>query len=180
MSLDEKALALAAENGVAISTDGLAELVTRIDNMVEDDSLFQEFSRQVEAGGNPFGGLRLGGNATWAPVRDPRADWSSWGQWEAWEECRIGPVNDGTAVGAVPTGGWLVWNSANPAQVMGLPVTPTARKQAEMWAMVLNAGKRTRVVPHRAEAEASALNWAQLSSQLGAEVERLKSVVSVR
>jgi hypothetical protein len=168
---------LAEAAGVVLTVPQLAELVTRIDHMVEDDPMFQEFSRQISDGANLFGGLRLGGGATWAPVRDPAADWSAWGSWEAWEECQIGLLEGGQAVGAIPTGGWLAWNSAEPAQVIGIPAGPSARKQAEMWALLRNSGKRTRVVPRRGMPEASKLVFADVAREVGAEVERLKGLL---
>lgn len=152
--------------------DGLRGLMSSIDALVEDDPLFQEISRQVTASGGNLSGLRLGGGATWAPCRDPKDDWSAWGSWEAWEECTIGLLNGGQAIGAIPTGGWLVWN-ASTGQTLGLPASNSARKQAEMWALLNNSGKQTRVVPHRGEAVASTIDFTTLVRQVGGEVQRL-------
>jgi hypothetical protein len=92
-----------------------------------------------------------------------------------WEECAIGRVNDGKAIGAVPTGGWLSWNSAVPDQILGVPASATnARKKAEMMAVIQNGGKRTRVVLANGEASASEMVFADVARQVGAEVERIK------
>jgi len=149
-------------------------LVAQIDDWVDNDPLLSDFSRQLRRGDGP-GCLQLHGSASWAPVRDPNGDWSEWGAWEVWEECAIGRVNDGKAIGAVPTGGWLSWNSAVPDQILGVPAKATnARKKAEMMAVIQNGGKRTRVVMANGEASASELVFADVARQVGAEVERIK------
>lgn len=175
LTMAERGQEMAAAAGVALSQPQLADLVEKVDNLVENDPLFQDFSRQLGNGANLFGGLRLGGGATWGPVRDQAADWSGWGDWEAWEECQIGVLNGGAAIGPVPTGQWLAVNMANPAQVIGIPAGPTSRKQAEMWAHIRNGGLKTRVVPHQGEPVASELEYVKLVMQMGAEMARLRA-----
>jgi hypothetical protein len=155
--------------------EAMRALVAQVDDFVDNDPMLVELSRQLRRGGGP-GCLNLHGNATWAPVRDPRADWSEWGDWEVWEECAIGPVNDGKAIGAIPTGGWLSWNSAVPDQILGVPASTTnVRKKAEIMAVIQNAGKRTRVVLANGEASASELVFGEIAAKVGAEMERLRA-----
>jgi hypothetical protein len=147
-------------------------LVTQIDHFVDNDPLLADLSRQLRRGDGEAC-LNLHGSATWAPVRDPNADFSDWGDWEVWEECSIERVNNGTAVGPVPTGGWLSWHAPS-KQILGVPPGATnARKKAEMMSVIQNAGRRTRVVLMNGDASASELNYAEMAMKVGAEVARL-------
>jgi hypothetical protein len=150
----------------------------QVDDFIANDALLQEFQNQVgNLGANMFGGLVLGGHATWAPVRGP-GDWSEWGPWEVWEECRIGSVNDGKAIGPIPTGAWLIWNSAQPEQMGGVPASQSnGRLKAELWAVLQNGGKKTRVVPHGSQPSASSLDYHETLAKVGAEMERLSAEI---
>lgn len=150
---------------------GLRALRAQVDDFVDNDPFLVDIGRQLRRGDGP-GCLTMHGSATWAPVRGA-GDWSEWGAWEAWEECTIGPCNNGTAVGPIPTGAWLVWDSAS-GQTFGLPGKDNQRKKAEMMALTLNKGQRTRVVPHGADAVASDIDFAKLAAKVGAEMARLE------
>jgi len=124
-------------------------LKAQISDFVDSDPMLQDFSRQMRRGDGqvPF---KMHGSATWAPVRG-EGDWSQWGPWEVWEECEIGALNGGTAVGRVPTGAWIVWDSAS-GQRYGTPPGGESRPKAYKMARLLNGGRPTRVVPMTADA----------------------------
>ncbi len=149
----------------------LRALKAQVDDFVDNDPLLQDFSRQLARGDGP-GCLVMKGGATWAPVRGA-GDWSAWGEWEVWEECAIGPVNDGAAVGAIRTGGWIIWHAPS-GQTFGFPKSDTAQKKAEMMGVVQNAGRPTRVVLMNGDASASPMVFGEVATKVGAEVERLK------
>lgn len=148
-------------------------LRAQIDDFVDNDPFLSDISHQLKRGDGP-GCLQMHGSASWAPVR-AEGDWSAWGAWEAWEECSIERVNNGTAVGPVPTGGWIVWHAPS-GQQFGFPRAATnGRKKAEMMAVVQNGGKPTRVVTASGDAVASSLEFAEVAAQVGAEIGRLKA-----
>lgn len=150
---------------------GLRALRAQVDDFVDNDPLLQDIQRQLLRGDGP-GCLVFAGSATWAPVRGA-GDFSAWGDWEVWEECAIGPMNNGTAVGAIPTGGWLSWHAPS-GQTFGIPADKTnARLKAEMMSVVQNAGRRTRVVLANGDASASELDFAETAYKVGNELERL-------
>lgn len=102
--------------------------------------------------------LDLKGGAEWAPLRNPKKDYSKWGRYEAWQYCKIGKINE-CLVGPVPTGDWIFWDSmAAPGQgQLGFATRSvlTAQQQAEILAVSQNQGKPTRVVYMSGECEAS-------------------------
>ncbi len=93
------------------------------------------------------GELDLKGGGTWAPCRDPKADWSDWGRYEAWEHRAMKEIPERNVVAPVPTGDWILWDSRTGQQIgFGDKAAMTARQQAEMLAVLANEGDRTRVV----------------------------------
>lgn len=153
-------------------------LKAQVDDFVENDPMLQDFQCQLGEGTNPFGGLRLGGSATWNPVRG-KGDWSGWGRFEAWEHCDIVPmkVNGADAIGPAPSGSWVIWDSVS-GGTFGFPA-PNARQKAEMMALVLNSGVKTRVVPAKGDPEVSALKLGAVMAKVGPEVQRLKQQMRV-
>lgn len=154
----------------------LRAVSAQVDDFIANDALLQDFQNQVgNLGRNMFGGLNLHGSATWAPVRGA-GDWSAYGPWEAWEECQIGPTPDGKAIGPIPTGAWLIWNADHPEQMGGIPASQTnARKKAEIWCVIQNGGKKTRVVPAGADAVDSDLDYHETVAKVGAEMARIEA-----
>lgn len=90
--------------------------------------------------------LDMKGGATWAPTRNPKVDYSKWGTCEVWLFCRIGKINECTT-GPVPTKDWVCWNTVS-GQLMGFVDKEklSAQQQAEIFAVLQNEGKPTRVV----------------------------------
>jgi hypothetical protein len=148
-------------------------LKAQVDDFVDSDPFLRDLQQQLQRGTGPAA-LVMKGMASWAPVRGA-GDWSDWGDWEVWEECEIGQVTP-EAIGAKPTGGWLIWHAPS-GQQFGFARTATdARKKAEMMAVVQNAGKPTRVVLANGDAAASELVFGEVAAQVGAEVERIKKL----
>jgi len=148
-------------------------LKAQVDDFVDNDPLLRDIQRQLTRGDGP-GCLEFYGSATWAPVRGS-GDWSEWGDWEAWEECEIGQVTP-TAIGAKPTGGWIVWHAPSGQQFGFARDATNGRVKAEMLAVVQNGGKPTRVVLANGDAAASELVFGEVAAQVGAEVERIKKL----
>ena len=90
--------------------------------------------------------LDMKGGAEWAPRRNPKGDYSKWGTCEVWLCCRIGKVNECTT-GPIPTGDWCCWNTET-GHIMGFSNKEklSAQQQAEIFAVLQNEGKPTRVV----------------------------------
>lgn len=113
--------------------------------------------------------------ATWAPVRAADFDTDAWGAWEVWEHCTIGPVPGG-AIGAIRSGDWVAWDSASKA-VYGVP-GENARAKAEMFAVLRNEGRPTRVVEFDGSFAASVLVYADLKAKVEAEVTRIAELTA--
>ena len=90
--------------------------------------------------------LDLEGSASWTPQRNPKSDYSKWGVCEVWLNCRIDKINACTT-GPVPTGDWICWNTQT-NHIMGFADKEklTGQQQAEIFAVMQNEGKPTRVV----------------------------------
>jgi len=102
-------------------------------------------AKQPDATGAEVGGLfDAYGEAVWKPSRDPAQDYSRWGRWEAWQFQK--PAELGARLEAQPS--WVVWDSES-GQVIGFEPGRggNARYKAEVFAVALNDGKPTRVVP---------------------------------
>lgn len=102
-------------------------------------------AKQADAGPDVVGGLfDAYGEAKWAPFRDPAYDYSRWGDWEVWQFQR--EAEQGASL--VPQKSWVVWN-AETKQLFGFEPgkADNARYKAEVFAVHLNEGKPTRVVP---------------------------------
>jgi hypothetical protein len=90
--------------------------------------------------------LDMKGGAEWAPRRNPKVNYAKWGVCEVWLFCRIGKINECT-VGPVPTRDWVCWNSET-GFTMGFVDKEklSAQQQAEIFAVLQNGSKPTRVV----------------------------------
>lgn len=137
-------------------------------------------ARIPDAGPDVVGGLMDAyGSSVWAPTRSPSIDYSAWGDWEAWEHCAIDqksiiPASNPVAPGPVPTGDWVAVNMKNPAQQIGYP-SPNAVTKAEMFAVMRNEGKPTRVVSSNGSFRESALDYEKVKARVEAEIARFPS-----
>jgi len=111
----------------------------------------------------------LPGGATWAPVRDQNRDWSRWGAWEVWRECKIAPFPSG-AVGAQETGAFVAWDSRTKQQ-LGFDT----QTKAEMFAVLQNDGKPTRIVAFDGSQVASGMSFLAVSARVAAEIKRMEA-----
>jgi hypothetical protein len=111
--------------------------------------------------------LDLKGGAVWAPARNPKGDYSRWGVCEVWLNCRIGKINECTT-GPIPTGDWICWNTAT-GHIMGFVNKQhlSAQQQAEIFAVLQNEGKPTRVVNPFGDITTSNYTLAQVERLLG-------------
>jgi hypothetical protein len=112
--------------------------------------------------------LELKGGGTWWPVRPSDFDDSAWGAWEAWEFMKIGELPNG-AVGAIPTGEWIAWNSKTGAHLV-CSAALNARFTAERVCVLNNHGAPTRIVFKDGAAVASDVDFDGLLAQLPPEV----------
>jgi len=124
------------------------------------------------AGAGECGGLfDAYGSVEWKPSRPAGIDFSAWGDWEAWEHQRpmLGEL--------VPSGDWVAWNSASgsPGQQIGFSDKEalSARQQAEMMAVICNAGAKTRVVAASGSFSASALRFRDIAPEVNRRVNAL-------
>lgn len=108
----------------------------------------------------------LAGGASWRPVRPADFDASAWGAWECWEHCKIGTLPNG-AVGAMPSGDWVAWDSAS-GRMFGF----ASRKAAEMMAVLQNENAPTRVVHFDGSFEASSMSFDDVHTQVETQMQR--------
>ena len=101
------------------------------------------------------------GSAVWTPSRAAGLDFSAWGTWEAWEHQEI-------ILGSPrPTGDWVAWDSATGAQIgYGSKTALSGRAQAEMTAVMMNEGRKTRVVSASGSFRASALKYSNVAAEV--------------
>lgn len=117
--------------------------------------------RTLDGGGNPTDAIQefikhldVKGGGTWWPLRSADFDESVWGDWEAWEFCVFQEHPVDGAVGARPTGEWMLWNAKT-----GQNIVFQSRKSAEMMAVRQNERRPTRVVSRDGSFEASTLDF---------------------
>jgi len=111
--------------------------------------------------------LDLKGGAVWSPLRNPKGDYSKWGVCEVWLNCRIGKINECTT-GPIPTGDWICWNTVT-GHIMGFvnKQALSAQQQAEIFAVLQNNGKPTRVVNPFGSVTQSSYTLKQVEKLLG-------------
>lgn len=108
------------------------------------------------------------GSVAWTPSRPAGVDFSAWGNWEVWEHQR---PNAGRLE---PTGDWVAWDSVSGQQIgFSDKAVMTAKHQAEMMALMMNDGRRTRVVPASGGFSASRLVYENVKAMVDARVATL-------
>lgn len=103
----------------------------------------------------------------WTPSRAADFDAGAWGAWECWEHAGIGRLPSG-AIGAIATGDWIAWDSATGQQI-GFPNCVGA----EMFAVLQNEGRPTRVVALDGGFRQSEIDFATLAERVAEEQRRI-------